>query len=145
MATDNEAIFNECIDDYLIINVIKSKQNMKERPDCSSICNCSSVHVKIPPNPSNELIAGPVSYELPLIKDIGKPLSLNSITRPKNGADKNNQHEKIGNLTTELTALKLFVQDQFYIMKKQLEETFLFCLHVGKYNMLEMKTIPKPS
>ena len=136
MATDNEAIFNECIDDYLIINVIKSKQNMKERPDCSSICNCSSVHVKIPPNPSNELIAGPVSYELPLIKDIGKP----SI-----GADKNNQHEKIDNLTTELTALKLFVQDQFYIMKKQLEETFLFCLHVGKYNMLEMKTIPKPS
>ena len=119
MATDNEAIFNECIDDYLIINVIKSKQNMKERPDCSSICNCSSVHVKIPPNPS--------------------------ITRPKNGADKNNQHEKIDNLTTELTALKLFVQDQFYIMKKQLEETFLFCLHVGKYNMLEMKTIPKPS
>ena len=125
MATDNEAIFNECIDDYLIINVIKSKQNMKERPDCSSICNCSSVHVKIPPNPSNP----------------PNP----SITRPKNGADKNNQHEKIDNLTTELTALKLFVQDQFYIMKKQLEETFLFCLHVGKYNMLEMKTIPKPS
>ena len=56
MVTDDEAIFNECIDD-LIINVIKSKQNMKERPDFPSICNSSSVHVKIPPNPSNGLIA----------------------------------------------------------------------------------------
>lgn len=131
MVKGDEAIFNECIDD-LIINVIKSKQNMKERPDFPPICNCSSVHVKILPNPSNGLIAGPVSYELPLIKDIGKLSSLNSITSSKNGADKNNQHEGIENLTTEFTALKLFVQYQFYIMKKQLEETFLFCLHGGK-------------
>ena len=36
MATNEETISNECIDD-LIINVIKSKRNMKTRPDCSSI------------------------------------------------------------------------------------------------------------
>ena len=36
MATDDEAISNECIDD-LMINVIKSIRNMKKRPDCSSI------------------------------------------------------------------------------------------------------------
>ena len=52
---------------------------------------------------------------------MGKLSSLNSTN--ENGGDKNNQHEKIENLTIELTALKLFVQEQFYIMKKQLEET----------------------
>ena len=36
MATDDEAISNECIDD-LIMNVITSIRNMKKRPDCSSI------------------------------------------------------------------------------------------------------------
>ena len=36
MATNEETISNECNDD-LIINVIKSKRNMKTRPDCSSI------------------------------------------------------------------------------------------------------------
>ena len=36
MATDDEAISNECIDD-LIINVIKSIENMKKSSDCSSI------------------------------------------------------------------------------------------------------------
>ena len=158
MATDDEGISNECIDD-LIINVIKSTKNMKKRPDCSSIRDYISkllsnsditdeiilnrlpyltdnivknkptngrdsyyiidripVQVEIPPNPSNELIPGPVSYETPLIKDIGKSLSLNPTN--ENGADKNNQHEKIENLTTELTALKLFVQEQFYIIKE---------------------------
>ena len=41
MATDDEAISNECIDD-LIINVIKSIENMKKRPDCSSVRDCIS-------------------------------------------------------------------------------------------------------
>ena len=36
MATDDEAIANECIDD-LIMNVIKSIRNVKKRPDGSSI------------------------------------------------------------------------------------------------------------
>ena len=36
MATDDEAISNEYIDD-LIMNVIKSIRNMKKRPDGSSI------------------------------------------------------------------------------------------------------------
>ena len=41
MATDDEAISNECIDD-LIVNVIISIRNMKKRPDCSSIRDCVS-------------------------------------------------------------------------------------------------------
>ena len=41
MATNEETISNECIDD-LIINVIKSKRNMKTRPDCSSILDYRS-------------------------------------------------------------------------------------------------------
>ena len=56
------------------------------------------------------------------MNDKGKSSSLNPTN--ENGADKNNQHKKIENLTIELTALKLFVQEQFYIIKKQLEETF---------------------
>ena len=67
------------------------------------------------------MIPDPVSYETPLMNDKGKSSSLNPTN--ENGADKNNQHEKIENLTIELTALKLFVQEQFYIIKKQLEET----------------------
>ena len=81
------------------------------------------VQVGIPPNPSNELIPDPISYETSLIKDIGKSSSLNPTN--ENGLHKNNQHEEIENLTIERTALKLFVQEQFYFMKKQLEETSL--------------------
>ena len=81
------------------------------------------MQVETPPNLSNELIPGPVSYETSLIKDIGKSSSLNPTN--ENGVDKNNQHEEIENLTIERTALKLFGQEQFYIMKKQLEETIL--------------------
>ena len=164
MATYDEAISNECIDD-LTMNVIKSVRNMKKRPDCSSIRDYVSkllsnsditdeivsnrllylndnnkiknkltygrdsyyiideilVQVEIPPNLSNELIPGPVKYETPLIKDMGKLSFLNPTN--KNWDDKNNYHKKIENLIIELTALKLFVQEQFYIIKKQLEET----------------------
>ena len=52
---------------------------------------------------------------------MGKSSFLNATN--ENGAGKNNHHEKIQNLIIELTALKLFVQEQLYIMKKQLEET----------------------
>ena len=52
---------------------------------------------------------------------MGKSSFLNATN--ENGAGKNNHHEKIQNLITELTALKLFVQEQLYIMKKQLQET----------------------
>ena len=79
------------------------------------------MQVETPPNLSNELIPGPVSYETSLIKDIGKSSSLNPTN--ENGADKNNQQEKTENFIIELTALKLFLQEKFYIMKKQLEET----------------------
>ena len=154
MATDDDAISNECIDD-LIMNVIKSIRNMKKRPDCSSIRDYVSkllsnpditeeivsnrllyltdnnkiknkpanwrdcyyiideipVQVEISPNPSNELIPGPVSYETPLIKDMGNSSSLNPTN--ENEGNKNNQHEKKENLIIELTALKSFVQEQF--------------------------------
>ena len=63
------------------------------------------------------MILGPVSYETRLIKDIRKSSSVNLIINSKNGADKNNQHEKTENLTIELTASKLFVQEHFYITK----------------------------
>ena len=129
MATDDEAISNEYIDD-LIMNVIKSIRNMKKRPDCSSISDYISkllsnshiteeivsnrllylnnnnkikhkptngrdsyyiideipVQVEIPPNLSNELIPGPVSYETHLIKDMGKLSFLNRTN--ENGGDK---------------------------------------------------------
>ena len=138
MATVDEVISNEYIDDF-IISVIKSIRNMKKRPDCSSILDYISkllsisditeeivlyrlhyltddikirnkpvngrdsyyiigeipVQVEISPNPSNELILCRVRYEAPLIKGIGKSSSLNPTN--ENGADKNNQHEKIEN------------------------------------------------
>ena len=38
MATDDEAVPNDCIDG-LIISVIKSIRNMKKRPDCFCVCD----------------------------------------------------------------------------------------------------------
>ena len=67
------------------------------------------------------MLRGPASYETPLIKDMGKSSFLNLTN--ENEADKNHHHEKIEKLIIELTALKLFVQEQFYIIKKKLEET----------------------
>ena len=156
MATDDDPISNDCIDDFImnviktIMNVIKSMRNMKKRPVCSSIPDFVSkllsnpditeeivsnrllyltdndkiknkpangrdcyyiideipVQVEISPNPSNELIPGPVSYETPLIKDMGNSSSLNPTN--ENEGNKNNQHEKKENLIIELTALKSF-------------------------------------
>ena len=70
----------------------------------------------------------------------------------ENGGNKKNQHEKIENLTIELTALKLFVQEQFYIMKKQLEETIpestkqlAFSSLQSEIEYLKKRTVPKPS
>ena len=57
------------------------------------------------------MIPGPVSYETPLIKDMGNSSSLNPTN--ENEGNKNNQHEKKENLIIELTALKSFVQEQF--------------------------------
>ena len=107
------------------LHFLTDNNKIKNKPtngrDSYYIIDEIPVQVEIPPNPSNELIPDPVSYETLLINDKGKSSSLNLTN--ENGADKNNQHEKIENLTIELTALKLFVQEQFYIMKRQLEET----------------------
>ena len=43
----------------------------------------------------DELIPNTANYKIPLIKSIPKSSSLNPITSPKNGTDKNNQQEKI--------------------------------------------------
>ena len=116
-------IIEEIVSNRLLC--LTDNNKIKNRPtngrDSYYIIGEIPVQVEIPPNPSNELFPGPVSYETPLIKDMGKSSSVNPTN--ENKGDKNNQHEKIENLTIELTALKLFVQEQFYIMKKQLEET----------------------
>ena len=126
----SKLLSNSVITEEIVLNrlgYLTDNSNIKNKPtngrDAYCIIDEKSVQVEIPPNPSNELIPGPVSYETPFIKDIGNPSSLNTITRPKNEANKNNQHKKIENLTIELTILKLFVQEEFCIMKKQLEET----------------------
>ena len=118
----NKSLSNSDITEEIALNrlhYLTDNNTIKNKPtngrDSYYIADEMPVQVEILPNPSNEFIPGPVSYETPLIKDIGKSLSLN----PTNEiwADENNQDEKIENLTIELTAL------QFYIMKKQLEET----------------------
>ena len=61
------------------------------------------MQVEILQNPSlNELIPGPVNRH-------GKSSFHNPITKPRNGANIHSQHEKIENLTIELTALKSLV------------------------------------
>ena len=109
---------NSDITEEIILNRLHHlTNNNKNKPtngrDSYNVIKEISVQVEIPPNPSNELIPGPVSYETPLIKDIGKSSSLSLIPRLKHGADKNKQSKKIKNLTNKLTALKLFVQEQF--------------------------------
>ena len=65
------------------------------------------------------MIPGLVSFETSSIKDIEKYSTLSPITRSKNGTEKNNQYDKIENLTIELIALKLFVQEQLYFNDKK--------------------------
>ena len=141
MATDDEAIANECIDD-LIMNVIKSIRNVKKRSDSSSIRDYVSKLLsnsditeeivsnrllyltdnnKIKNKPTNGRDSYYIINEIPVQVEtppnsFGKSLSLNPTN--KNGDDKNNQHEEIENVIIEPTVLKLFVQEQFYIMKK---------------------------
>ena len=141
MATDDEAIANECIDD-LIMNVIKSIRNVKKRSDSSSIRDYVSKLLsnsditeeivsnrllyltdnnKIKNKPTNGRDSYYIINEIPVQVEtppnsFGKSLSLNPTN--KNVGDKNIQHEEIENVIIELTVLKLFVQEQCYIMKK---------------------------
>ena len=118
----SKLLSNSDITEEIVLNrlhYLTDNNKIKIKPtngrDCYYIIDETPVQAEIPPNPSNELIPDPVSYKTPLIKDIGKSLSLNPTN--ENGAYKNNQLEKIENLTIELTALKLFSQEQFYIIK----------------------------
>ena len=115
---------------------------MKKRPDYSSICDyvnklLSNSDItedivsnrllyltdnnKIKNKPTNGRDSYYIIDEIPVQVEtppnsFGKSLSLNPTN--KNGDDKNNQHEEIENVIIEPTVLKLFVQEQFYIMKK---------------------------
>ena len=118
----SKLLSNSDITEEIVLNrlhYLTDNNKIKIKPtngrDSYYIIDETPVQAEIPPNPSNELIPDPVSYKTPLIKDIGKSLSLNPTN--ENGAYKNNQLEKIENLTIELTALKLFSQEQFYIIK----------------------------
>ena len=174
MTTDDEAISSECIDD-LMMNVIKSIRYMKKRPDYSSICDyvnklLSNSDItedivsnrllyltdnnKIKNKPTNGRDSYYIIDEIPLQvgtppNSFGKSLSLNPTN--ENGGDKNNQHEEIENVIVELTVLKLFVQEQIYIMKKwkktfrNQQNSFLSYLHGRKKNIVEKRTVPKPS
>ena len=107
----NSDITEEIVSNRLLY--LTNNNKIKHKPtngrDSYYIIDEIPVQVEIPPNLSNELLPGPVGYETPLIKDMGKSSFLNATN--ENGADKNNHPEKIKNLIIELTALKLFVQE----------------------------------
>ena len=45
-----------------------------------------------------------------------------TVTSSPDGTEIKKYQEKLKNLTIELTALQLFIKEQFYIIKKQLED-----------------------
>ena len=61
-------------------------------------------------------------YVQELIKSIPCEEDCSTITSLPNGTEINKYQEKIENLTTALTALQLYVKEQFSIIRKQLED-----------------------
>ena len=61
-------------------------------------------------------------YVQDLVQRIPCEEKCSTVTNLPGGTDINKYQEKIENLTIELTALQLFVKEQFYIIKKQLED-----------------------
>ena len=107
----NSDITEEIVSNRLLY--LTDDNKIKNKPangrDSYYIIDEIPIQVEIPPNISNESPPGPVSYETPSIKDMGKSSFLNPPN--ENEGDKNNHHEKIENLIIELTALKLFVKE----------------------------------
>ena len=79
------------------------------------------------PDISPEQILGTVNFKTPSVK-LKTPSSVpyeeecSTVTSSPDGTEINKHQEKIKNLTIELTALQLFIKEQCYIIKKQLED-----------------------
>ena len=103
--TNNNTLKNKPKDSYFIVN--ETDQNM--------------------PDISPEQILCPVNFKTPSVK-LKTPLSVryeeecSTVTRSPDGTEINKYQEKIKKLTIELTALQLFIKEQFYIIKKHLED-----------------------
>ena len=79
------------------------------------------------PDTSPEQILCPVDFKSPYVK-LKTPSSVpyeeecSNVTSSPDRTEINKYQEKLKNLTIELTALQLFIKEQFYIIKKQLED-----------------------
>ena len=61
-------------------------------------------------------------YVQDLVQSIPYEEECSTVTSLPDGTEIYKYQEKIKNLTFELTALQLFVKEQFYVIKKQLED-----------------------
>ena len=96
---------NKGKDSYFIVD-----ETQKNMPDISPEQNLRPVNLKKPS----------VKLKTPLSVPYEKECS--TVTSSPDGTEINKYQEKIKNLTIELTALQLFIKEQFYIIKKQLED-----------------------
>ena len=103
-------------------NTLKNKPNNGK--DSYFIVNETDQNM---PDTSSEQILCPVNFKAPSVK-LKTPSSVpyeeecSTVTSSPDGTEINKHQEKIKNLTIELTALQLFIKEQFYIIKKQLED-----------------------
>ena len=78
------------------------------------------------PDTSSEQILCSVNFKMPPVK-LKTPLSVpceeecSTVTSSPDSTEIKKYQGKLKNLTIELTALQLFIKEQFYIIKKQLE------------------------
>ena len=75
------------------------------------------------PHISPEQILCPVTFKAPSVKlktpsNVPYEEECSTITSSPDGTEINKYQEKIKNLTIEITALQLFIKEQFYIIKK---------------------------
>ena len=102
-------------------NTLKNKPN--DGKDSYFIVNETDQNM---PDIFPEQILCPVNFKTPSVK-LKLPSSVpyeekcSTVTSSSDGTEINKYQEKIKNLTIELTALPLFIKEQFYIIKKQLE------------------------
>ena len=103
-------------------NTLKNKPNNGK--DSYFIVNETDQNM---PDTSSEQILCPVNFKAPSVK-LKTPSSVpyeeecSTVTSSPDGTEINKHQEKIKNLTIELTALQLFIKEQFYIIKKHLED-----------------------
>ena len=103
-------------------NTLKNKPNNGK--DSYFIVNETDQNM---PDTSPEQILCPVNFKTPSVK-LKTPSSLpyeekcSTVTSSPDGTEISKYQEKIKSLTTELTALQLFIKEQFYFIRKQLED-----------------------